>query len=194
MVIKLCFFQYRLPEFPDLHSRYKFLSLQIEMKRLITKVFAALLVIWYLVGVIGFGVHTCSGSGRSFVVSFVEGTACADIHSEDMCGPSSCCSHDHCSDACCGHVVEHHQGHSSLSTNPCCTNEYQMLELTGMVVDDDTREDFQSFRICGPVVTPDLCASESSVLCRSIIRQIHEPDSGVARACDSQALLSVWRI
>ena len=176
------------------YLRHKFISLQIVMKRLITKVFAALLVIWYLVGVIGFGVHTCSGSGRSFVVSFVEGTSCADIHSEDMCGQSSCCSHDHCTDTCCGRVAEHHQGQPSLSANPCCTNGYQMLELTGMVAADDTREDFQSVKICGPVVIPDLCSSESSVSYRSIIRHIHEPGSGVLRACDCQALLSVWRI
>lgn len=180
--------------FPNLHSRYKLLSLQIVMKSLIIRVFAALLVVWYLVGVIGFGVHTCSASGRSFVVSFMEGTACADIHSEYMCSPSSCCSHDHCEDSCCRHAEDRHHGQSSLSANPCCTNDYQMLELTGTVVSDDGREDLQYAKVYGPAVIADLYVAASSILCRSVTGHIHEPDPGVSRACHSQALLSVWRI
>ena len=55
------------------------------MKKVCTKIFAALLVVWYLVGIIGFDMHTCNGSGRSFVVAFFEGMACEDIHPEHVC-------------------------------------------------------------------------------------------------------------
>ena len=50
------------------------------MKGLITKIFAALLVGWYMMSIIGFGVHTCSGSGKSFVVAFYEEMTCEEIH------------------------------------------------------------------------------------------------------------------
>ena len=180
--------------FPDLQSRCKFVSLQIVMKSLITKVFAALLVVWYLVGIIGFGMHTCSASGRSFVVSFIEGTACSDIHADHMCTPSSCCSHDHCRKACCAHEESHSHGRFSFSASPCCSNDYQMLDLTGMVVTDDTRDDAQYMKAHGPAIAAVSDIAVSSILCRSIIRHVHEPDSGVSRACDGQALLSVWRI
>ena len=176
------------------YLRHKFISLQIVMKSLITKVFAALLVVWYLVGVIGFGVHTCSGSGRSFVVSFMEGMACADIHEDQMCAPSSCCSHDHDEKACCHHEEDHLHGQYSFAANPCCSNDYQMLELTGTVVSDDSRDDVQCMKVYGPAIVPLSDLTASSILCKSIIRHIHEPDSGVSRACDCQALLSVWRI
>ena len=164
------------------------------MKSLITKVFAVLLFVWYLVGVIGFGVHTCSGSGRNFVVSFMEGTACSEIHADHMCSPSSCCSHDHGRKACCGHEEIHDHDRYSFSASPCCSTDYQMLDLTGMVVSDDTRDDVQCMKTYGPAIALFSDVAVSSILCSSLVRHIHEPDSGVSRACDSQALLSVWRI
>ena len=65
------------------------------MKEIVTKIFAALLVVWYLVGIIGFDVHTCSGSGRSFVVAFFEEMTCEEIHPEHSCDPAACCADEH---------------------------------------------------------------------------------------------------
>ena len=44
------------------------------MKNLLTSLTAVLLVIWYSLSVIGFDVHTCSGSGESYVTTVIGGT------------------------------------------------------------------------------------------------------------------------
>ena len=47
------------------------------MKGLLTKITAMLLVVWYSMSIIGFDIHTCSGSGESFVVT-VDGFIVSD--------------------------------------------------------------------------------------------------------------------
>lgn len=83
------------------------------MQKRVIKVVSFALAIWYLLCVVGFDVHTCRHSGKSFVLSLVVGVACDDIH------PESGCSHD----LCCGH--------SSLAGTKCCTDDIKILSLTG---------------------------------------------------------------
>ena len=61
------------------------------MKNLSIRVFAALLMVWYCLSIIGFGVHTCSESNRSFLTNFISGVNCEDIHPSDLC-ESHCCA------------------------------------------------------------------------------------------------------
>ena len=160
------------------------------MKEIVTKIFAALLVVWYLVGIIGFDVHTCSGSGRSFVVAFFEEMTCEEIHPEHSCDPAACCADEHETHSCCCH---HHDG-VSVSAKSCCSNDYLALEIAGTISNDDHRHYDEC--ACGHCPCLDLHASEAgSVYETSLITAyFHQPDPGVMQACDRQAVFSVWRI
>lgn len=163
-----------------------------------------LLVVWYSMSIIGFDVHTCSGSGRSFVASFVKGMTCEDIHPEHVCNPESCCAHEH-DHSCCGH--SHHDedcamDHSdclycdgtAFKAQSCCSNDYQVLALTGTMSSDDHRHyDECSCGNCPCVEFP------SGIMSRPIqpsllLSYIHQSDSGLPAAGDRQAALNIWRI
>lgn len=178
-----------------MESRSNFVTLQIEMRSLATKICAALLVGWYLIGVIGFDVHTCSGSGRSFIVSFFEGNACADVHPEHECEADECCGSHHNHDAgCC-------EDHSecpfcdgmSIESKSCCSNDYQMLTLAGTVpVEENGLSEWCSCGHCGFMIS-------DAISHLDFIRPVSNvfwiiPDSGFKKACDRQAAFGVWRI
>lgn len=171
-------------------SWHNFITLQVEMKKVCTKIFAALLVVWYLVGIIGFDMHTCNGSGRSFVVAFFEGMSCEDIHPEHVCDEASCCAVEH-ETCCCDH---HHDSECSVSSKSCCSNDYLSLELAGTISQDDHRHyDECACGNCPCAVLhsagTDLFAGNLTV--KSYIWQL---GSGVPVACDMQAVFGVWRI
>lgn len=98
------------------------------MKGIVTKVSALLLIVWYSMSIIGFGIHTCSGSERSFVVTFVEGFSCKDIHPDHRCAEGQCCSHSHCNSCT--------DDRTCLKSMSCCSNDYQVLTLTGTISDE----------------------------------------------------------
>lgn len=98
---------------------YDFVSLRIGMKNILTQMTALLLVLWYSLSIIGFDVHTCHSSGRSFVRVIVENMSCEDIHPED-----DCCSHEHAC-PCCRHEKD------SEEEDGCCSDVYKVLSLTG---------------------------------------------------------------
>ena len=97
------------------------------MKNLGTRIFAFLLVVWYSLSVIGFGVHTCSESNRSFLTNFISGVSCEDIHPADACKASCCSSHKHKN--CCAHhssdeaEKEVPVGYVKISNKACCSND-----------------------------------------------------------------------
>ena len=172
---------------------YNFLTLQIGMKGLIIKMFAALLIGWYMMSIIGFGVHTCSESGKSFVVAFYEEMTCGEIHPEHSCDEAACCADKH---VCHGDCCSHETGHDVLSVKAksCCSNDYQVLELTGtLVADDDRYDDLNAYEDC-PYAALASCEAGFSTSWRTIIKYIQRPDSGSAQARNSQAVLAVWRI
>lgn len=170
-----------------------FVSLQIEMKGVIIKMLAVIMTIWYSMSIIGFDVHTCSGSGRSFVSTFIEGLTCEDIHPEQSCSHVSCCPESHEEHSCCGN--HHHDGfETAFVARSCCSNDYQVLQLTGIVPSDDQRgNDLISFNsISHAAVRPaDIDLPSHS---RTIIAYLYEPDSGHMVSGDRQAALSIWRI
>ena len=150
------------------------------MKGLIIKVFAVMLLGWYLAGVIGFGIHTCSGSGKTFIVSFIESTECADIHPEHRCEHHSCCHHNH----------------EDSKEDDCCSNEYQALDLTGTVLQEDSQSvDFYPVGCFhGPAVMHIASADHAFTKDLRISKHFHEPDSGHIQPGDIQSVLGIWRI
>lgn len=171
------------------------------MKKLGTKILAALLVGWYLMGIIGFDIHTCNGSGRSFFVAFFEGMTCEDIHPEHACSPSSCCANEH-SHGCCGHAhgeaaagnhddCQHCEG-ISITAASCCSNDYMALDVAGTLAQDDHRH----YDECSCGICPCIPVHADDISISGLSYSVSAPqvDPGVFVACDRQAVLNVWRI
>lgn len=166
-----------------------FVNLQVMMRNVVIKVVAVLLAVWYLMSIVGFDVHTCNGSGRSFIASFVEGMTCEDIHPEHVCDPSACCADSHDDHSCCGHCDG-----TAFEAKSCCSNDYQVLQLTGTVSSDDHRHYDEC--ACGhcPCVEFPLNLMPHPSSSQLLLSHIHKPDSGLSAAGDRQAALSTWRI
>ena len=143
--------------------------------------------------IIGFDVHTCNGSGRCFVTTFIEGLACEDVHPEHSCSHASCCPSGHEGQGCCDD--HHHDGNMTvLKASSCCSDDYQVLQLTGTIPADDQRgNDFLSFGKIFNVVLHSTDVKTMPVH-SPIIAYLYEPASGHKFSCDPQAALSVWRI
>lgn len=160
------------------------------MKNIVIKILAVILLVWYSMSIIGFDVHTCKGSGRSFVVTFVEGLSCSDIHPEHKCETDKCSSAHHAQCTCQG-------DHSSceedkLSSDSCCSDDYQVLAITGTVPSESNRNNDE----CGtshPVCLPVYAEADFAIDKRTDkhLRILHLWHSD---AVNSQALLGIWRI
>lgn len=177
-----------------MHSRHKFLTLHVGMKGLITKVFAALLVGWYLMGIIGFGVHTCSGSGKSFVVAFYEEMTCEEVHPEHG-HAHDCCAHHHDTQS---EPADHGDCHFCdglcISAKSCCSNDYLALDLAGTIVQDDSRSSDGQSLLQTPCICEMTCDANCQTSLKRNIKYIHESESGHELLRDRQAVLSTWRI
>lgn len=153
------------------------------MKGLPVKITALLLMMWYSMSIIGFGVHTCSGSGESFVVTFVEGLECEDIHPEHHCHKGACCSHSH---SCCEDTA-----HEKVAPESCCSSDYQVLALTGTVPDEKNGiEDMISF----DYICSDIFEFNVDMHSTQLIPHYLADISWKGRLHDIQSLLGVWRI
>ena len=173
----------------------KCLNLQPEMKNLGTRIFAFMLVVWYCLSIIGFGVHTCSVSKRAFLTSFISGVECADIHPSEMC-KASCCSADK-HKSCCGHHssekndAEHSDTGVKVTKKTCCSNAYQQIELTG------SGHVSVSEQSVSPQTLIAVCVNSSSeynnVTYSRMIQARTLPDRDLYMG-ELRPLLSVWRI
>lgn len=149
------------------------------VQKRIIKVVSFALAIWYLLCVVGFDVHTCCHSGKSFVSSLVVGVTCDDIHPESGC----------CHDSCCGH--------HGLAGRKCCTDDIRILSLTGdSRVEGDTHHHHHH---C------DCLCGHCPVLADISVRYSLSEDQGMPSALPDlpfragfpdniQSVFSVWRI
>lgn len=161
------------------------------MKKLATKLSAFLLMIWYCISIIGFDVHTCSDSGRSFVATFLNGMTCEAIHPGHT-HDSSCCheAHEH---ICCGQ--RHHGSDTcfSVDAKSCCSDDYQVLFLTGERPDGDHIH----YNECGCALCP--CLENVTMAQLPAVPDIgslkyHGGVFGLIVYKDFQSSLSIWRI
>ncbi len=163
------------------------------MKGVIIKVLAVVMTVWYSMSIIGFDVHTCSGSGRSFVSTFIDGLTCEEIHPEHSCSHVSSRPSDHEAHSCCG---DHHHDDKkpAFVAGSCCSTDYQVLQLTGIVPSDDQRgNDFISFSGSSYAEVYPVDVKVPSYI-RTIIAYLYEPDPGHKPSCDRQAAFGIWRI
>lgn len=155
---------------------------------------ALLLVIWYCFSVIGFGIHTCRASDRSFVATFVSGLTCADIHPDHKCDKDHCgshVSHECCEKhdgGCCSHSADDGM---SLQAGSCCSNDYLALVITGSATDNEDRYDIMPDAVAFSVVNVLSDDFQSNI---SSYKYRHKPDSGPRLNVDIQSLLNIWRI
>ena len=154
------------------------------MKGIVTKVIALMLLVWYSMSVIGFGVHTCSGTGESFVVTFVEGFECEDIHPEHHCAKGICCSHHHsCSES-----------HDHIKAKSCCSSDYQVLALTGTVSDEKNIIDDQYSFIYNNYISASIIELDTDQYALQLVSRCTDLDHYSGTMSDIQSILSVWRI
>ena len=155
------------------------------MKNVYTSLAAAMLVLWYSLSVIGFDVHTCSRSGNSYIATVISGTDCEDIHPEHQPKTCSCCHHDHTAK----------DDNKTQSEEPCCTDEWHLIELTGVKTSDEKGG------LCGSIyyfktIISQVETADSDFNLRLLAhgRAFFKPDSGQNKTCDFQQLYNIWRI
>ena len=175
------------------------------MRKMFVKYMSALLVVWYSLSIIGFDVHSCRSTGEVFVASLAGGITCEDVHPDHSCkahgnccghAGKACCGHreDGCSGhqekSCCGH--QEHQPDCQVAKQDCCSNDLQVLELTGVYASSERSAD--NDHADGHVLDVDLMA-ETRVpsMQRPLLTFLKHPGTGVVMP-DRQAFFSIWRV
>lgn len=100
----------------------------------------------------------------------------------------TCCEHG--TKTCCGH--EDHQSESQVAKSDCCSNDLQILELTGVSVshERDTDKDLADEY----VLNVDLFAEMTiPAVQKPLLTFLKHPDTGVVMP-DRQAFFSIWRV
>ena len=154
------------------------------MKDRILSLCTMLLIVWYCFSIIGFNVHTCNASGRSFIATFISGLDCSDIHPEHHHDHACCCHH---SDACdC-----HHHDQCTIKSADCCSDDHMSLDITGTVFSDEQQDfDFQESDL---YAYADMFGSGR--LQNAYQKVSHESGTSVLIVPrDCQSLLNIWRI
>ena len=164
------------------------------MKNVFTSLTAILLVIWYSLSVIGFDVHTCSGSGRTYIATVASGFSCADIHPDAhgtraQHGQSCCkCCQKHNPDA------GAETGGRQLDRKPCCTDDFQVILLTGVRCAQESDAEYvdgvEASLVCRNTVSDPL----SSIINLSGLRAFYKPRSGGIAPRDAMVVYNIWRI
>ena len=162
------------------------------MKNVYIRVAAALLLICYCLGIIGFDVHTCQDSGRSFISMSATVFDCESVHPGQSCHfETSCQEHKHC---CCRHHSEPaplQDGFDSIDEGTCCTDDYQNIWITGPGSKDGRQNFGQWVAAAGHVC---LSSQVADALIPSYHRISYEKLILPPRQCDIQALCGIWRI
>lgn len=150
--------------------------------------------VWYCLSIIGFNVHTCSAEGVSHVMTSFTSIDCETIHG----GHHHSCCHGECE-------ADHHhhdasddcscrtEGATHIHAKECCTDDYQVIALTGIRIDDNHGHYDECH--CGHCPCVEATASETLPLLASVNIEDHIviPDSGLI-VPEIQALFSIWRI
>lgn len=170
----------------------------MKVKEGLIRFFTALMLGVYVLGIVGFDVHSCLASGKSFIVPLWNGElSCCAIHPEDLCSDGDCCGncrHGHGND--CRTDNDCRQEHANGVTDRCCSDAFHFLELTGSC---ENHNDNFSEALSALTTTINLFFSAPQDLFRAAESGAAFP-SGIALrgrrlpGCDILALLSVLRI
>lgn len=151
-----------------------------------TKITALLLIVWYSMSIIGFGVHTCNATDRSFIVTFLEDMSCDAVHPSDQCGEVSAC-------CCCGHHAHESSSEAKvfIDAPDCCTNDYQVISS---VTDraDDAKRLFSSERISFADVSG--FSSDAGTMSHTSVMRLYRLSRSCLGARGVHLICNVWRI
>lgn len=155
------------------------------MKNVLTSLTAVLMVIWYSLSVIGFGVHTCSGSGETYIATVASGFTCGDIHPEHERSGCSCCHAD---------KSETSSSQQQLDRKPCCTDDYHAIILTGTRgVEEHRYDNAYHLAHCSFVATiPDDKIYSSRFL--SDLQHFRHDRHGMHLSRNLNTVYNIWRI
>ncbi len=138
------------------------------------KICAVLLAVWYVVSIIGFGVHTCMAGHHSCMTECVCEVSCENTH------------HDH---DCCNHEDET----PVYEESPCCADDFVVLSVTGTV--PSYEKDYIEYHPVYFPFTDALISDVHDLFVKSEINRILSlPDSGLLLPGDIQSVLGIWRI
>lgn len=155
------------------------------MRDIIMKISALLLAVWYCISIVGFDLHVCHRTDRTYVSSFVDGGSCHDIH------PEHCCSKGHCT---AGSVDPHdHADGPVFKSQSCCTDDYKVLTVACDFPDNGIRSYVKVSESVVPFM--DLTGGISSMI--QYPGMLYRPDIGhrsIIVCADAQSAFSVWRI
>ena len=161
------------------------------MKKFLMNMSAIVLAVCYCMSIIGFDVHTCMSSGRTFIATFADGVACADIHPEHHCCEMPCCS-----SGCHDESAEEHHEHSQeeVDVMECCSDEYHVILLSGCRNEDNSDFSYSFLDSVSSLVQeiPVLCIADARLFAES--HKFREPDSGNIPPRDINASFGFWRI
>lgn len=160
------------------------------MRTLVMKYVAAIMAIWYLVGVIGLDVHSCSATGDVFVHSALRGVTCEDVHPGHDCNDhGSCCGHpSSCCHSDCG-STDPDEAVSVDAASACCTTEITALDTPSVC--SSNAHDHSECCDCG-LAPAYVCVTPTAVPSVVAIYS-YTPDSGLI-VPERQAFLHIWRI
>ena len=153
------------------------------MKNVVTYCVAAFMVLWYSLSVIGFDVHTCNGSGKTFIATVISGTGCDDIHPEHDAPCCSCCQ------------CEDEADSDELRTKPCCSDDWQMIVLTGLRSDDDKSQQLFAQSVnhfSASAMLQDFIENLNPI--PDYTRNFYKPRTGGLTTRSCQEVYNVWRI
>ena len=91
----------------------------------LTKLLAAVTILFYVAATVGFDVHTDSEHGRTYIHSLLSDISCESIH------PDTPCCHHHDGDCGCGD-----QG--CEEDEDCCSDDCEQLDTTGPISHSST--------------------------------------------------------
>ena len=153
------------------------------MKNVLTSISAVLLVVWYSLSVIGFDVHTCSGSGKTYIATFVSGFTCADIHPEHANAGCRCCD-SHKEDT----------SSSRLDRKPCCADDYQVILLTGVRVSQQDDKSCDSSLTILQHDCDNWADNSYPTVFLAGLRAFYKPRSGDLMPRKIREVYNIWRI
>lgn len=131
------------------------------MRNMYMRFFAVLLAVWYLTSIIGFNVHICYTSHH---------------HSHSEAHHCECC---------------HDESSESEVAFKCCTDDYLVLTVTGVVSEND----HEVFHMIDCQLSDGYVAEAGRFLSEYRINKIRVlPEYGHLKTGDLQSVLGIWRI
>lgn len=127
----------------------------MNIKRVIISLISLTLVVFYVLGIGGINVHTCSHTGERYMTLLIEGISCDEVHPEHHhhhghCSCEDCC--EICSHDCAECGCEDCDCEDGCDDDGCCTNDSIQLFLTG---DSDHVSGFEHVTLdCQTVLVP----------------------------------------